>query len=50
MLYLLEAHRMSLQHGVQLVSQVVEHVADVIQNVSGCLHCAAAAETHRTVL
>ncbi len=33
---------MSLQHGIQLVSQIIKHVADVIQNISCCLYCAAA--------
>lgn len=34
--------RVSLQHSVQLVGQVIEHVADVVQDVSCCLHRAAA--------
>ncbi|TNN30459.1 hypothetical protein EYF80_059388 [Liparis tanakae] len=34
---------MSLQHGVQLVRQVVKHVADVVQNVPRRHHGAAAA-------
>ncbi len=37
-----ESLGISLQHSVQLVSQVIKHVADVIQNISCCLHCAAA--------
>lgn len=31
----------SLQHGVQLVGQVIKHVANVIQNIACCLHCGA---------
>lgn len=37
-----QSFRVSLQHGVQLVSQVIKHVADVIQDIACCLHCAAA--------
>lgn len=28
----------SIQHGIQLVSEIVEHVPDVIQNVTCCSH------------
>lgn len=37
----------SLQHGVQLVSQVIKHAADVIQNIPCCLHWIGAAKKHK---